>query len=474
MLYKQSYTSISDISEKNISETHIFKGWIKNIRKQQNIIFLELYDGSNCDGLQIIIEKPNIVIENTHNVFPEAQKLTNGCCVSVTGNVTKSISAKHNFEVIPHKLEIYGIVKEPLKYLPNAKKIDLDTLRPIHHMRPKFRKYQAIYRIRSNLMKATHEFFHNHQFYHLDPNVVTTSDCEGAGETFTITNLKSGDIDYQSDFFRKHAYLTVSSQLQLEALCSGMSKVYTTNPSFRAEPSHSTRHLGCFTHIEWEIAFITLTDLMNFSEDYVKYCFQSVINNCNNELEFLSKGFIETLKKMVSCKFASMSYDDAIDIITKNKIDVCEKYKISNIPVWGDDLGSFCEKYLTEYVTCKPTFVYNYPKKLKSFYMKQNDPYTINEEIRETVQGCDLLLPGLGELIGSSIREDNYEKLRKEIQLRKMDEKKIQWYMDLRKDATFPHGGAGLGFDRLVTVCCSLNNIRDAVPFPVAYEECFY
>ncbi len=292
------------------------------------------------------------------------------------------------------------------------------------------------------------------------------------------------NVDYSKDFFGKKSYLTVSSQLQLEAMCAGMGAVYTTNPSFRAEKSKTKRHLACFTHLEWELPFIELKDLMDFSEDLVTYCFKNVLKESADDLgklnKYTSKGIIDKLNSFVRKRFNRISYTEAIEVICKHTKKIRKMFpQLEFIPKWGDDLGSYCEKFLCEYFE-GPTFVYNYPRQLKSFYMKQNptsrcpDGSSCSIDMT-TVQGCDLLIPGLGELIGSAIREDDYNTLVEEMHRRKMNITPLQWYVDLRRNATFPHGGAGLGFDRLVNVCTLMDgNIRDVVPFPVAYQECMY
>jgi asparaginyl-tRNA synthetase len=373
-----------------------------------------------------------------------------------------------------------GLVQDPVSYILNAKKMSLEILRDHQDVRVKTRTLNAVFRIRSGLSKATHDFFEIVGAKHLNPNIITTSDCEGAGEVFTITNMlgktntvpvlkDTNEIDYSKDFFEKHAFLTVSSQLQLELLCAGLSKVWTSNKSFRSEKSKTSRHLAEFEHIEWEFAWTDLNELMNISEHYTQYCFQYVLDNYMDDLEelnkFMSKGIIDKLKTFCSKNYIRITYDDAIKIIVDNQKEIIEKYKLSILPKWGDDLGSECEKYIAEIVYNHPVFVYNYPKELKSFYMKQNDD-------GRTVQGCDLLVPGLGELIGSSVREHDYNKLMKIVEERKMDITPLKWYIDLRRNGSTPTAGAGLGFDRLVRICTGMENIRDAVCFPVAYQEC--
>jgi asparaginyl-tRNA synthetase len=311
--------------------------------------------------------------------------------------------------------------------------------------------------------------------------MVTTSDCEGGGEVFTITTLldktttqipqvdKTPTIDYAKDFFSKQAYLTVSSQLQLECLCAGLGKVYTTNKSFRSEKSRTTRHLGEFEHIEWETAWSSLDDLMDLSESYTQYAYNYVIQNHMDDLDclnqFTSKGIIDKLKSFSASPYKRITYDEAIALIETHKQQIQTKYNLQELPQWGEDLGSECEKYISEQIFKHPVFVYNYPKQFKSFYMMANPD-------NKTVQGCDLLVPGLGELIGSSVREHDYDRLMATIKERSMDPSPLQWYIDLRRNGSTPSAGAGLGFDRLVRICTGIENIRDVVPFPVAYQEC--
>jgi asparaginyl-tRNA synthetase len=319
-------------------------------------------------------------------------------------------------------------------------------------------------------------------YHHLNPNIITTSDCEGGGEVFTISTLldKSTStipvkpeslttIDYSKDFFEKQAFLTVSSQLQLELLCAGLGKVYTTNKSFRSEKSRTTRHLAEFEHIEWETAWVNLDDLMDFTETYTQSVFNYVLKNHMTDLEelnkYTSKGIIEKLESLVSQPYKRITYDEAVQTIDTHKNQIQALYKLASVPQWGDDLGSDCEKYLTDHVYKQPLFVYNYPKALKSFYMMANTD-------NRTVQGCDLLMPGLGELVGSSVREHDYDKLMQVVKERNMDTGPLKWYLELRRNGSTPTAGAGLGFDRLVRICTGLENIRDAVPFPVAYQEC--
>ena len=478
------------------SKEVVVSGWVREFRSQTENAFISLTDGSTSDVLQVFASK---------SVVPDFDNLENirGACIEVLGKVVKSPAKGQLIELVASNIKIIGEVQDK-KSILLSKTVNLDTLRGFQHLRSRFRSYNYIYKIRSTLLKNIHNFFHLNNFYNLDPNIITTSDCEGAGEVFTITSMdlnetRSKIIEqtkklydtkdtkeqeiltenlFKDDFFNKQAFLTVSSQLQLEALCAGLSRVYTLNPSFRAEKSKTKRHLGCFTHLEGEIAFIDINDLMNFSESLIKYVIGKTLKDCENEYKeldkFISKGIINKLNGFISCDFERITYTKAIELVEENKKQILKKFNkegmtIKDIPKWGDDLGSYCERFICEEIYKKPTFIYNYPKDLKSFYMKEtkSDP--------RCVEAVDLVLPQLGELIGSSIREENYEKLIDAMDKRSMDKSKLDWYLELRKNSTFPHGGAGLGFDRLVNMCTLMDgNIRDIVPFPVAYQECDY
>lgn len=516
-LYKPKHTSIKqifkrvdtqDLSKSDcINEIYTIKGWIAQKRIQKNLMFIEVYDGSSPINLQLVLN------EGTEKEKIEKDIIV-GASICAIGKIIVSEGKGQPIEMQIVSCDIIGKIHDPVTYIPAVKGASLELMRDHQDLRVKFSSIQSIFRIRSKLMELVHRFFHERDVHHLDPNIITTADCEGAGENFVLTTLFKDkempvlnpiiltdssvlvenstqilkypfDADFSKDFFGKKAFLTVSSQLQLEAICSGMGSVYTTNPSFRGEESKTKRHLGCFTHLEWELPFIDLKDLMDFSEDLVKYCFKGVVTESSDDLhklnKFTSKGIIDKLNSFLSDRFNRISYNEAILMIRKHSSKIKKMFpELKEIPKWGDDLGSFCERFICSYLKA-PTFVYNYPRDLKSFYMKQNpkpesELHSVEElPSRETVQGCDLLIPGLGELIGSSIREDDYDILMNEINRRKMDPKPLSWYTELRRNGTFPHGGAGLGFDRLVSVCTLMEgNIRDVVPFPVAFKECDY
>jgi len=496
-MFQRSYTLIKTLHEESkkdlgsvIDKDYIVKGKVRFLRTQAKRMFMHIYDGSHPEQLQCMIDDDK---------FPGVRSsvlddLSTGATVVLTGTIVKSPAKGQLIEMVVKMCKVIGKVKDRETYIPTIKQATYEVLREHQDVRAYDRSMQAINRVRSMLHKFVEEFFVKVEGLRLDPNIVTKADCEGAGETFVITTLlkeddvksiplvdKTTQIDFSQDFFTSKAYLTVSSQLQLEALCHFMGLVYTMNPSFRAEKSRTSRHLACFTHLEWEIPYIELKDLMDFSEDLTRYCFERLLSEGKLELAELqtfcpySKGMTDKLLSFIAQPYARISYDEAIDIVKRDGDKIIEKFKgdVKELPKWGDDLGSFCERYICECVTLRPTFVYNYPRELKSFYMKQNPSYVVDEVERHTVQGCDLLIPGLGELIGSSIREDDYDTLMQEMQRRKMAD--IPWYTDLRKNGSVPTGGAGLGFDRLVSVCTMTEgNIREVVPFYVTYQDCQY
>jgi asparaginyl-tRNA synthetase len=474
IIYKPSYTSISEFNESLIDTEHTVCGWVRNTRFFASVAFVTVFDGSSSRTLQCISE------DTAH--VTQLKTLSAGAAVSFYGKLAKPPAGTSNeqFEFRISNIKHIGLIADPVTYLLSAKSVSIETMRENQHLRAKTRAFNSIFRIRAGLSKATHDFFHSKGFHHLNPNIVTTSDCEGAGEVFSITNLfkhkptdfltSTAAVDFTKDFFEKQAFLTVSSQLQLELLCAGLGKVWTSNKSFRAEHSKSNRHLAEFEHIEWEFAWVDLDDLMNFSEEYTRHCFTYVLKEFADDIaelnKFVSRGLGGKLGAFLAHPYARITYDEAINIVAKHSEIIKSKYNIHELPVWGDDLGSHCEKFIADVIFERPVFVYNYPKELKSFYMKQNAD-------GRTVQACDLLIPGLGELIGSSVREDSYTKLLEVMEARGMDKSKLEWYTDIRKNGSFPHAGAGLGFDRLVSICCLMEgNIRDVVPFPVSYQEC--
>lgn len=463
----------SDFSSSLIGTDNHLYGWIRDVREQAGRTFLGIFDGSSVRGIQVMTENMELI--------EKLKGLTVGASVQLVVSVIQHPEKENSFDVILKSIININRVFDPMTF-PLAGKPSLELLRNHQEIRGMSRTIGASMTIRSTLYYATTDFFKSKKTKMLNPNTITNNDCEGAGETFTLTKLmgdkitsiptldKTDKIDFSKDFFKMRVSMTVSAQLQLEALLRGAGPVLCILPSFRAEDSHTNRHLAEFTHIEGEFPWMSLKELMDIEEEYTQYCFDVVLKECYEELElldkFTSKGLIDKLKGFVSKPYDRISYDQAIKIITDNSVEIKKLYKLNDIPKWGDDLGSQCEKYISEIHFKSPTFVFNYPKSLKSFYMKQNDD-------SKTVQACDLLIPSLGELIGSSVREDNYEKLMNTIQDKKIDPNSLKWYIDLRKNGSTPTAGFGLGFDRLVSVCTGLH-IRDCVPIIVAPGECKY
>lgn len=539
LLFQPSYTMLKSLyiqAQNNldqlIGKNETVKGWIRTTRKQKDLLFIQMYDGSHCVPLQLIFDDKIKQLRDFIEPFAHA-----GACLEANGTIVKSPAKGQLIEMQVINCKILGPVMEPKTYLPCGKKIPMEYPRRMQHVRPKFRLYGSIYRIRSCLMKTVQDFFHLTDCFHLDVNTLVSSDAEGAGETLTVTTLlNDGDIlkiptlpnstkiDFKKDIFDNETptSLTVSSQLQLEALCSGMGRVYTTNKSYRAEKSKTKRHLCEFTHIEAEFAFMDLDQLMNYCEDLLTYCIKGLLKDCRDDLEalnsFYAKGIIQKLESFVKERFARITYDEAIDLIHKNKNKIKEKFKEETIngekgtdggknyfppslekndkslsstdlsfssiaiPKYGDDLGSYCERFITEDIFKKPVCVHHYPKDMKSFYMKQCEPYEVKKENApvekyQNVKNFDLIVPYLGELIGGSEREENYDKLLEEMKRRKMCIDNYSWYLDLRKNGSTPSSGFGCGFDRLVTMCTSAReqgNIRDNVTFVVAYQDLKY
>jgi len=469
--YSPSHTRCRDFGNNLIGTDCYLYGWIRDVRDQAGRTFLGIYDGSNVRGIQVMTENPEQI--------ESLKGITVGASIQLYVSVIQHPEKKESYDVIIKTVINVNRVEDPMTF-PLAGKPSLELLRDHQEIRGMSRTIGASMTIRSALYYATTEFFKSKGTKMLNPNTITKNDCEGAGETFTLTKLMNNkisdiptlddkiQIDYSKDFFKMRVSMTVSAQLQLEGLLRGAGPVLCILPSFRAEDSHTNRHLAEFTHVEGEFPWMNLKDLIDIEEEYTQYCFERVLEECMDELElldkFTSKGLIEKLKGFVSKPYQRITYNQAVEIITEHSAEIKKMYKLKELPKWGDDLGSQCEKYICEIHFKSPTFVFNYPKTLKSFYMKQN-------EDNKTVQACDLLIPSLGELIGSSVREDDYKKLMKTVEDKKIDPKPLKWYLDLRKNGSTPTAGFGLGFDRLVSVCTGLH-IRDCVPIIVAPGEC--
>lgn len=426
-------------------------GWVRSMRNQKTFSFIELYDGSCFHSLQVILN------EDISNLEELKTSLSTHCSVSVEGKIQKSPAKGQSIEMVAEKVEVLGLA-DPETYPLQKKRHSFEFLRTIAHLRPRTNTQGAVTRIRSALSFATHEFFHKKDFFQIHTPIITGSDCEGSGEMFQVTTLKKSlEEDYGKDFFSKRTFLTVSGQLNAEAMACGLGNVYTFGPTFRAENSHTSRHLAEFWMVEPEMAFCDLEKNMLVAEEYVKHCIQHCLTHCERDLEFcdefIEKGLLNRIKPLVSLEFAKLTYSEAVDILLSSG-------KNFEYPVkWGSDLQSEHERYLAEEYCKRPVFLTDYPKEIKAFYMRQNDD-------GKTVRAMDLLVPKLGELIGGSQREERLDFLEKRIKELKLNMNDYQWYLDLRRYGSVVHSGFGLGFERLVQFVTGIENIRDTIPFP--------
>ncbi|MCQ2131869.1 MAG: asparagine--tRNA ligase [Bacteroidaceae bacterium] len=435
------------------------KGWVRTKRGSKSVNFIALNDGSTIKNVQVVAD--------VEKFDPEMMKLiTTGACLSVVGEMVQSIGSGQNVEVQATDIVVLG--ECPADYPMQKKGQTMEYMRQYAHMRIRTNTFGAVFRIRHNMAIAIHKFFHDKGFYYFHTPLITASDCEGAGEMFQVTtkNLydlkkdENGQIIYTDDFFGKMTSLTVSGQLEGELGATGLGQIYTFGPTFRAENSNTPRHLAEFWMIEPEVCFIDLPDLMDLEEEFIKYCVQWALDNCQDDLEFLNKmidnGLIDRLKSVVNTEFVRLPYTKGIEILE----EAAKNGKKFEFPVsWGCDLASEHERYLVEEHFKKPVIMIDYPKDIKAFYMKQN-------EDGKTVQGTDVLFPQIGEIIGGSVREESYDKLMKRIDEMNIPMKDMWWYLDTRKYGSCPHGGFGLGFERLILFVTGMQNIRDVIPFP--------
>jgi asparaginyl-tRNA synthetase len=436
------------------------KGWVRTRRDSKaGISFLNVHDGSCFSPIQV-------VIANTlTNYQSEILNLTAGCSVSVTGKLMPSPAQGQKFEIQADSVEVVGWVEDPDTYPISPKHHTLEYLRDVAHLRPRTNTIGAMTRIRDCLAKAVHRFFHERQFYWISTPIITSSDCEGAGELFRVSTLDAlnpprtanNKVDFSQDFFGKEAYLTVSGQLNAECYCEALSKVYTFGPTFRAENSNTARHLAEFWMIEPEVAFADLHDNITLADDLLKYVIKAVLAERADDMAFfaehIDKECITRLENFIANKVEILDYTKAIDILQQSK-------QAFELPVtWGMDLQTEHERYLAEQHVKGPVALVNYPKEIKAFYMRLN-------EDQKTVAAMDVLVPGIGELIGGSQREERLEVLTARIKEHHLDPQIYSWYLDLRRYGTVPHAGFGLGFERLVRYVTGLNNVRDVIPFP--------
>ncbi len=429
-------------------------GWIKSVRDSKQTCFIELNDGTGMKNVQIVIDKTTFTDESV-------MKQNVGAALEVKGKVVKSLNEKQPFEISPEVINVLGA--SPSDYPLQKKAHSLEFLRTIPHLRVRTNTFNAMFRLRSALAVAIHDFFRSENFTYVHTPIITGSDCEGAGEVFRVTTQPANakfdtDEDYfAQDFFKKRAGLTVSGQLEGETMAMALSKIYTFGPTFRAENSNTARHAAEFWQIEPEVAFADLNDIIGLATRMIKSITKQVLDTCPDEIaffeKFYEKGLTAKLKNIVESEFAVLDYTEAIEILKKSG-------KEFNYPVsWGLDLQTEHERYLTDEVYKRPVFVINYPKDIKAFYMKQNDD-------GKTVAATDLLVPGVGEIIGASQREDDYDKLLQVMTERGMNVEEYKYYLDLRKFGSAPHSGYGLGFERMLMYITGIGNIRDTIAYP--------
>ena len=458
VLVKNLYKDTDMYSGKIISVS----GWVRTIRDSKNFGFIELNDGSFFKNVQIVFDSK---LTN----FEEIRKLTLSSSIICIGKFIETENAKQPFEINATEIKILN--QADLDYPLQKKKHSFEYLRTIGHLRPRTNTFNAVFRVRSVLSYAIHKFFQERGFVYVHTPIITGSDAEGAGEMFRVTTIdmnnppkdKEGNTDFSQDFFGKSSHLTVSGQLDVETYAHAFRNVYTFGPTFRAENSNTVKHAAEFWMIEPEICFADLKDDMDLAEDMIKYIIKYVLENAPEEMEFfnqfIDKGLFNKLDNVINSDFARISYTEAVKELEK----VNDKFEF---PVsWGTDLQTEHERYLSEKLFGKPVFVTDYPKEIKAFYMKQNDD-------KKTVAAADLLVPGIGEIIGGSQREDDFNKLNARIKELGLAEEDYYWYMDLRKYGSCVHSGFGLGFERMMMYLTGMQNIRDVIPFPRTPNNC--
>ena len=439
------------------------KGWVRTRRGNKHIQFIALNDGSTINNLQVVVSLEQFTEE-------QLKPITTGSSLCVIGTLVASQGKGQSFEVQAQEIEVYGTA-DPEEYPLQKKGHTLEFLREIGHLRMRTNTFGAVFRIRHHLAFAIHKFFNDKGFFYLNTPLITSSDAEGAGEMFQVTTLdvnemprtEDGKVDYSKDFFGKMTSLTVSGQLEGELGATSLGAIYTFGPTFRAEHSNTPRHLAEFWMIEPEMAFYDINDNMDLAEEFIKYCVQYALDHCQDDIAFLNKMYdntlIERLNSVLKDEFVRLTYAEGIKILEESG----EKFEF---PVkWGVDLQSEHERYLVEKHFKRPVILTDYPKDIKAFYMKQNDD-------GKTVRAMDVLFPQIGEIIGGSEREANYDKLMNRINELHIPMKDMWWYLDTRKFGTVPHSGFGLGFERLILFVTGMANIRDVIPFPRTPNNC--
>ena len=459
-------TKVRDLLNMKAGQEVLAKGWVRTKRGNKEIVFVALNDGSTIKNIQIVIDKN----ADTETILP---KITTGACIGVKGNLVESVGSGQAVEIHADEITLYGPC-DPVRYPLQKKDTSLEYLRTVAHMRPRTNTFGAILRLRSQMAYAIHEYFHKKGFVYLNTPLITTSDCEGAGQMFQVTTLdlnnvpksKKGTPDYSKDFFGKQASLTVSGQLEGELGATALGEIYTFGPTFRAENSNTPRHLAEFWMVEPEMAFYDITDNMDLAEDFIKHLVKYALDNCYDDIQFLNDRYdnelIERLKSVISTEFVRLEYTEGIKILEEAvKNGVQFEYPV----YWGVDLQSEHERYLVEKHFGKPVIITEYPKEIKAFYMKQN-------EDGKTVRAMDVLFPKIGEIIGGSEREADFEKLETRIDEIGMSHRTLEWYLDTRRFGSCPHSGFGLGFERLLLFVTGMANIRDVIPFPRTPKNC--
>ncbi len=456
-----SRTVIADALKRTDFGSEItIKGWVRTRRGNKTISFIALNDGSTINNIQVVADNETFGDEYL-------KPITTGACIAVTGKLVESLGKGQTVEIQASSILIYGTA-DPETYPLQKKGHTLEFLREIAHLRPRTNTFGAVFRIRHHMAMAIHTYFHERGFFYFHTPIITASDCEGAGQMFQVTTLNlydlkkddTGSIDYTNDFFGKQASLTVSGQLEGELAALSLGAIYTFGPTFRAENSNTPRHLSEFWMIEPEVAFNEIEDNMQLAQDFIQYCVRWALEHCQDDLNFLNQMYdnelIERLNFVVNNDFIRLSYTEGIKIL-EAAIDNGQKFEF---PVgWGTDLQSEHERYLVEQHFKKPVILTDYPKEIKSFYMKQN-------EDGKTVRAMDVLFPKIGEIIGGSQREEDFEKLKNRAEEMGVPTKDIWWYLETRKFGTAPHSGFGLGFERLLLFVTGMTNIRDVIPFP--------
>ena len=448
---------VAVLLKETAGQTVLAKGWVRTKRGNKHVAFIALNDGSTINNIQVVCDMAKFTEE-------QMKPITTGACIAVTGQLVESQGSGQKVEILAENIEVYGTA-DPNTYPLQKKGHSMEFLRDIAHLRPRTNTFGAVLRIRHAMAFAIHKFFNDKGFYYLHTPLITASDCEGAGAMFQVTTLdmnnlpkkEDGSVDYSQDFFGRHSNLTVSGQLEGETGAMALGEIYTFGPTFRAENSNTPRHLAEFWMVEPEMAFYDINDNMDLAEEFIKYLVQYALDNCADDIKFLNdmfdKELIARLQGVVNTEFVRADYTECIGILEK----ATKKF---DYPVyWGVDLQSEHERYLVEEYYKKPVILTNYPKEIKAFYMKAN-------EDGKTVRAMDVLFPKIGEIIGGSEREADYDKLIGRMDELGMNKETLWWYIDTRRFGTAPHSGFGLGFERLLLFVTGMTNIRDVIPYP--------